>query len=171
MKQITILTALVLVASFATAQTEPPELTSPPPIPQERMVIPLREVVALHAKLTSTSDRRDRVAESLIPLRDRKGRIEAYIVHIKSDPDAFARFGFQNGDIVRKINNMPMTDAKRWNFIVDESVSGRIRVLVVEIERGGETRRIIHMFREPDEENSNKSVHASAHRASAMSTA
>ncbi len=160
MKQITILTALVLVAGCATAQLEPMEGTPPKHIPQDRMVIPPREVIALHAKLTSTSDRRDRVADSLIPLRDRKGRIEAYIVHIKSDPDAFARFGFQNGDIVRKINNMPMTDGKRWKFIVDEVVSGRIHVLVIEIERGGEIRKIIHMFKIQNQENSNQSIDA-----------
>jgi len=161
MKLLASFSMLLVALGCVAAELPQSKIVPPKSIPHDRMIISPSEVQAINTELNAAPEQRAKVADSLIPLRDEKGRITGYIVHIRSAPEAFARFGIQNGDIIRKINNMPMTEAKRWKYIVEEILTGKVNGIVVDIERGGEPRKLVCIFREKD---SNNRVHGTSHK-------
>lgn len=55
--------------------------------------------------------------------------------------------GFQNGDIVREVNSIPMTSAARAEYLIREFVNERISAVVFDIERDGRPEKLIHLIR------------------------
>lgn len=87
------------------------------------------------------------VFDSLDPLYGADGKITGYQLGIEGEPDFFDSVGFREGDVVRRVNSLEMTNRGRAEHFISEFAKGRANVFVIEIERGGETAKYIYQVK------------------------
>lgn len=98
-------------------------------------------------KLLDEPERLLQVFDSLKPLYDPEGSIEGYQLGIEGERDFFKSVGFREGDVVRKVNSLPMTRRSRAEFFIKQVVESKLSAVVIDIERGGESRRMVYRIR------------------------
>ena len=77
----------------------------------------------------------------------KEGSIAGYLVDPEGEQEFFKATGLQNGDIVRKVNSMNMISQKRAEYFIGEFAKNRMSALVIDIERGGQAKKLIYMIR------------------------
>lgn len=87
------------------------------------------------------------VFDSLDPLYGDDGKIQGYQLGIEGEPEFFDSVGFREGDIVRRVNSLHMTNRRRAEHFISEFAKGRANVFVIEIERGGEVAKYIYQVK------------------------
>lgn len=63
------------------------------------------------------------------------------------EADFYAQIGFQNGDVVRRVNSLRMTSQRRAEFLLSQFFDGQLDTFVFDIERNGEPLKLIYMLR------------------------
>ena len=63
------------------------------------------------------------------------------------EDELYVAAGFQDGDVVRRVNSMPMTSPARAQYFISEFMQGRMDAVVLDIERNGEEQKLIHLIR------------------------
>lgn len=87
------------------------------------------------------------VFDSLDAVRDPEGKITGYQLGIEGEPEFFDSVGFREGDVVRRVNSLDMTNRRRAEHFISEFGKGRANVFVIEIERNGKTEKYIYQVK------------------------
>lgn len=98
-------------------------------------------------ELMNEPERLLKVFDSLKPMRNRKGKIKGYILDIEGEKPFFDAIGFKEGDVVRKVNEMPMTSRHRAEFFIKQFVDNKLSVILIDLERGGDDNRLVYRVR------------------------
>jgi len=106
------------------------------------------ELQAYYDELLDEPERMLQVFDSLAPLYDDRGRsIEGYQLRAVGEQAFFDAVGFREGDVVRKVNALPMTNRGRAEFFIRQVVQDRVSAIVIDIEREGTPKRLVYQLR------------------------
>ncbi len=86
--------------------------------------------------------------DSLKPVRDANNRITGYILGVEGEKEFFDSVGLSEGDIIRQVNSVPMTNRRRAEFFIDEFLKNRMNAIVLEVERAGQRTKQVYQLRE-----------------------
>lgn len=96
-------------------------------------------------ELKSRPERLVAVFDSLDPVYGDGGSISGYRLDVKGEKDFFAAAGLSQGDIVRKVNYIPMTNRMAAESLIRRfTTDGDFDFIVIEIERDGATMQQIY---------------------------
>jgi type II secretory pathway component PulC len=104
-------------------------------------------LMAYYNELLDAPERLLQVFDSLKPLYNGEGKIEGYQLGIEGEREFFAGVGFREGDVVRKVNSLEMTSRNRAEFFIRQVVDNKLSAVVIDIERGGASRRLVYQVR------------------------
>ena len=80
--------------------------------------------------------------------RDEEGRVAGYRLNMEAgEKEFYSLVGFQDGDVVRKVNSMRMTSQRRAEFFIGEFVQDRLGAVVIDIERNGEPKKLVYLVK------------------------
>ncbi len=105
------------------------------------------KLIAYYQELMDEPDRLVKVFDSFKPIYDRERKITGYIIGVEGEADFFPAVGLQEGDVVRKVNSMEMTNRRRAEYFVSEFVKDRVNVFVLDIERNGTPQQLVYEVR------------------------
>ncbi|MBQ9726065.1 MAG: hypothetical protein IJV65_00990, partial [Kiritimatiellae bacterium] len=77
---------------------------------------------------------------------DGERRIDGYRLVVKGEPEFFLAAGLQEGDVVKSVNSMLMTNRRRAEDMIAAFATGAGSMFVLEIERGGKTFKQLYEF-------------------------
>ncbi len=98
-------------------------------------------------ELWDAPERMLQVFDSLKPIYGENDAITGYQLGIEGERDFFDAVGFREGDVVRKVNSLPMTNRGRAENFIDQFARNRMNVFVIDIEREGKSRRLVYRIR------------------------
>lgn len=101
-----------------------------------------------YQELLDEPERMVAVFDTMKPVRDARGKITGYVVGLEGERDFFAAVGLKQGDIVRAVNSVPMTNRKRAEFFIDEFLKDNMSAVVLEVERGGQGVKQVYQLRQ-----------------------
>lgn len=78
---------------------------------------------------------------------DDADQIQGFVLEMLGEDLLYEAAGFQEGDIVRQVNSMPMTSPARAGYFIRELLQGNISALVFDIERDGRDQKLIYLVR------------------------
>jgi len=82
------------------------------------------------------------------PDRNEAGKVAGYRVNMDvGEREFYTQMGFQNGDVVRKVNSMRMTSQRRAEYFIGEFVQSRLGAVVIDIERNGESKKLVYLIK------------------------
>ncbi|MEI6563441.1 MAG: hypothetical protein WCO42_03930 [bacterium] len=90
-----------------------------------------------YQELLDEPDRMVAVFDTMKPVRDERNKITGYVVGLEGEKDFFDSIGLQQGDIVRSVNSLAMTNRRRAESFIDQFLKDRLSAVVLEVERGG----------------------------------
>lgn len=101
-----------------------------------------------YQELLDEPERLLQVFDSMRPLYAGDGAsIEGYQLQAVGEQAFFEAVGIREGDVVRKVNALPMTNRGRAEFFIRQVVQDRVSAIVVDIEREGGTKRLVYELR------------------------
>jgi type II secretory pathway component PulC len=104
-------------------------------------------LMAYYQELMDEPDRLVAMFDSLRPLYTDGRRINGYVLDVAGERDFFEAVGLREGDVVRKVNSMAMTNRRRAEFFVTQFVKNQANAFVIEIEREGKPQKLIYQVR------------------------
>lgn len=103
---------------------------------------------AYYDELLEEPERLLQVFDSMAPLYSEDGgSIEGYQLQAVGEQAFFEAVGVREGDIVRKVNALPMTNRGRAEFFIRQVVQDRVSAIVIDIERDGTPKRLVYQLR------------------------
>lgn len=105
------------------------------------------KLLGYYQELLDEPERLVKVFDSLKPLYDENRKINGYLLKAEGEQDFFKAVGLQDGDIVRRVNSMDMTNRRRAEYFINEFVKDRVNAFVIDIERGGGSQKLIYEVR------------------------
>ena len=94
-------------------------------------------VMDYYEELKSRPERLVTVFDTMAPVYDANNRIEGYKVDIKGEAEFFKAIGFNQGDIVREVNGIPMTNRRAAENLIRRYAEDDLDFIVIEMERDG----------------------------------
>jgi type II secretion system protein C len=104
-------------------------------------------VEAYYTELMEDPDRLLAVFDSLKPLRDEERRITGYQLGIEGEKDFFTQVGMREGDVVRRVNGIPMTNRRRAEYLIRRFAENKTNAFALDIERDGKKQRLVYSLR------------------------
>jgi len=104
-------------------------------------------LLAYYDTLLDDPERLLQVFDSMQPMYTPDGKIEGYRLQAVGEADFFAAVGFQEGDAVRAVNTLPMTNRRRAEFFIRQVVENDLSAIVIDIERDGAEQRLVYELR------------------------
>ena len=101
-----------------------------------------------YQELLDEPERMVAVFDTMKPVRDSRNKITGYVVGLEGEHAFFAAVGLKQGDIVRAVNSVPMTNRKRAEFFIDEFLKDNMSAVVLEVERGGQGVKQVYQLRQ-----------------------
>jgi type II secretory pathway component PulC len=80
------------------------------------------------------------------PVRDEGNKITGYVVGIEGEREFFDAVGLRQGDIVRAVNSIPMTNRRRAEAFIDQFLKDQMNAVVLEVERSGQSTKQIYQM-------------------------
>ncbi len=103
---------------------------------------------AYYEELLEDPGRLLQVFDSMAPLYAEDGAsIEGYQLQAVGEQAFFEAVGVREGDVVRKVNALPMTNRGRAEFFIHQVVEDRVSAIVIDIERDGAPKRLVYQLR------------------------
>lgn len=106
-----------------------------------------QKLLDYYQEVLDEPDRMAAIFDSLKPVRDRDSKITGYVVGVEGEGEFFQAVGLRNGDVVRKVNAVPMTSRRRAEFFIDEFLKDRMNVVVLDVERDGKSAKQVYLVR------------------------
>jgi type II secretory pathway component PulC len=106
-----------------------------------------QKLLDYYQEVLDEPDRMVAIFDSLKPVRDRDSKITGYVVGVEGEGEFFQAVGLRNGDVVRKVNAVPMTSRRRAEFFIDEFLKDRMNVVVLDVEREGKAAKQVYLVR------------------------
>lgn len=116
-------------------------------IDENRWILQRDALLEYADELQDDPERLTQLFLAMPPVFDDEDEISGFQLDMLGENALYEAAGFQNGDIVRLVNSMPMTSPNRAQYFIREFMSGRINAFVFEIERDGEEMKLIHLIR------------------------
>jgi hypothetical protein len=69
-------------------------------------------------------------------------------LRMKGERDFFADLGLTDQDVIRKVNSMRMKNTRRAEYLISEFMKDRMGMVVLDVERNGEMRKMMYIFDE-----------------------
>lgn len=90
-----------------------------------------------------------RLANLFLSMQDVKeqGETRGYRYQPTAETELFTAVGLQENDVVRTVNSMRMTSARRSQYLLQAFIQGRLNTFVFDIEREGEEQKLIYLIR------------------------
>jgi len=104
-------------------------------------------LMAYYEDLMNHPQRLLQVFDSMRPIYNDKGGITGYELNIEGEEEFFSAVGFREGDIVRRVNSLPMTNRNRAEAFIRQFVESDLNVFVFDIEREGRPQRLVYRIR------------------------
>ncbi len=101
-----------------------------------------------YQELLDEPDRMVALFDTMKPVRDERNRITGYVVGLEGEKDFFNAVGLREGDIVRQVNSVAMTNRRRAEFFIDEFLKNRMNAIVLDIERDGKVQKQVYQVKE-----------------------
>ena len=98
-------------------------------------------VMDYYNELLARPERLVEVFDSLAPVYNDKAKIEGYRVDIQAERDFFQAIGFQQGDIVRSVNGIDMTNRRRAENLIRRYAADDLDFIVIELDRDGKRQK------------------------------
>ncbi len=74
--------------------------------------------------------------------------IEGYRLNTKcGEAEFYGMIGLEDGDVIRRVNSIKMTSQRRAEFLMGEFFQERLGTVVLDIERDGEPKKLVYLFR------------------------
>jgi len=115
-------------------------------IADNRWVLRREELMAYYQELLDNPSRMASLFTSLQDYRE-EGDLNGFQVQMVGEQDLFAAMGLEEGDIIREVNSIRMTSARRSEYLVKEFIQGRLNAVVFDVERAGERQKLIQLIR------------------------
>ena len=116
-------------------------------IEDRRWVLDRRRVMDYYQEVLDDGDRLVAVFDSFKPLRNDQRRIDGYILVPEGEREFFEMVGLKEGDIVRKVNSMPLTSRRIAEAFIRDFANGELGAVVLEVEREGTPVQLIYELR------------------------
>ena len=87
------------------------------------------------------------VFQSLKPIYGDRSQITGYQLGIEGEKEFFDAIGLAEGDIVRKVNSLPMTNRRRAEYFIGQFAKDRANAFLVDVERDGQPLRLSYKVR------------------------
>ena len=94
-------------------------------------------VMDYYEELKSRPERLVAVFDTMAPLYDAEQKIEGYKVDIQGEAEFFKAIGFNQGDIVREVNGIPMTNRRAAENLIRRYAENDLDFIVIKMERDG----------------------------------
>lgn len=108
-------------------------------------------VINYYDELMNHGDRMLSVFDSMDPMYERgengKRKITGYVVGVEGEEDFFIAAGLENGDIVRAVNSVPMSNRRLAENFIKEFVNGQTEMFVLEVERKGKIEKKVYTIK------------------------
>lgn len=106
-----------------------------------------REALMDYARsVAEDSVRMAQLFDSLKPIYDERSRIRGYELESQGENDFFKDVGLKESDRIQKVNGMPMSNRRRAEFFISEFTNNRMNVFVLDVERNGQTQKLIYQL-------------------------
>lgn len=106
-------------------------------------------LIAYYSELRDQPERLLTIFDSMDPVyqtdKDGVNSITGYEVGVEGEPDFFLAAGLSNGDIVRAVNSVQMSNRRRAESFIKNFVEGTLSTFVLEVERGGKTTKQVYL--------------------------
>ena len=93
--------------------------------------------------------RMGKLFDSMVPVFDTNAdgsrRVAGYRLQVVGEGDFYSATGLTEGDVVRRVNTMPISSKQRAMYWIDQFRSNRENAFVLDIERGGKPMRIEYL--------------------------
>jgi hypothetical protein len=99
-----------------------------------------------YQELLDEPNRMVTVFDTMKPVRDEGNKITGYVVGIEGEREFFEAVGLRQGDIVRTVNSLPMTNRRRAEAFIDQFLKDQMNAVVLEVERGGKATKQIYQM-------------------------
>ena len=113
---------------------------------ERHFVLERDRVMDYYRELLDAPDRLLAVFDSLRPLYDDNQRITGYILNVEGEGEFFSAMGLREGDVVRKVNSVPMTNRRRAEYFIRQFVESGANAFVFDIERDGTSDKFIYQI-------------------------
>ncbi len=105
-------------------------------------------VMDYYEELKSRPERLVTVFDTMAPVYNADNRIEGYKVDIQGEAEFFKAIGFNQGDIVREVNGIPMTNRRAAENLIRRYAEDDLDFIVIEMERDGKSiQQVYHSFK------------------------
>ena len=104
-------------------------------------------LLSYYEELLDNPERLLQVFDSMQPIYTADGAIEGYRLQTVGEAEFFDAVGFQEGDAVRAVNTLPMTNRRRAEFFIRQVVENDLSAIVIDIERDGTEQRLVYELR------------------------
>lgn len=104
---------------------------------------------ALMSYYDELKDDPERIAALYVSMKPEymDGAIAGYVLDMQGEKEFFEAAGLRNGDIVRKVNSLQMTNQRRAEYFIGEFAKNRLNAVVLDVERDGRERKLIYLIR------------------------
>ena len=116
-------------------------------IAQNRWNFDRQALMSYYKELMDAPERLVKVFDSLKPLYDGDNKITGYWLGVEGESQFFDAAGLQEGDVVRAVNSMPMTNRRRAEHFIEDFVKEDASVFVLDVERGNAKQKLIYEVR------------------------
>jgi len=114
---------------------------------EQRWVFDRGRLLAYYQELMDEPERLLQVFDSMKPLYDENRKITGYQLGVEGEGAFFEAVGLREGDVVRAVNSIPMTNRNRAEYFIKEFVADRANAFVLDVERKGEASRLTYQMR------------------------
>lgn len=101
-------------------------------------------ILEYYQELLDRPERLVKVFDSLAPVYDASQGIEGYRVTIEGEADFFDAVGLREGDIVRSVNSIEMTNRRRAENLIRRFTQNDLDLVIIELDRGGQRLKQIY---------------------------
>lgn len=104
-------------------------------------------LIEYYQEVMQSPQRLKQVFDSMKPLYDNNRNITGYVLDIEGEAEFFRNVGLREGDVVRHVNDMAMSNRRRAEYLIGEFALDRLNVFILDIERDGEPVKLIYEVR------------------------
>ena len=116
-------------------------------IQADRWLIERRKVLDYYNSVLEDADRLVALFDSLKPLYDESRKINGYILIPEGEKEFFKEVGLQEGDVIRKVNSVPMQNRRVAEGFIRDFGNNQLNVAVLELERAGQPVKVVYELR------------------------
>ena len=114
---------------------------------ESRWLFKRESLLGYYAELRDDPGRLVKVFDSLKPLYDGDRKITGYQLGVEGEKEFFDAVGLVEGDVIREVNALPMTNRRRAEHFISQFVGNHANAFVLEIDRGGKSEKLIYQVR------------------------